>query len=115
MENLNLDEKKIYSLKLLSKHPDRIPVIIEKCENYKLENYKYLLPKDITFSVFLGIIKTKMNNACNSKQAIFTFVKTVDDSYLMVPMSETIENIYSKHKQPDNFLYFKFGIENTFG
>jgi len=137
MDNKTFEENKYYSNRLTHKYPDRIPVIIEKNEHIVLENYKYLLPKNITISQFMSIIRTKMNIA--SKQALFTFVKSYSsskesysslkesynsqkesynsqkESYILVPMSETIENIYNVHKNRDGFLYIKFGIENTFG
>jgi len=130
MDNKTFEENKYYSNRLTYKYPDRIPVIIEKNEHIVLENYKYLLPKNITISQFMSIIRTKMNIA--SKQALFTFVKSYSsskesynsqkesynsqkESYVLVPMSETIENIYNVHKNRDGFLYIKFGIENTFG
>jgi GABA(A) receptor-associated protein len=123
MDNKTFEENKYYSNRLTYKYPDRIPVVIEKNEHIVLENYKYLLPKNITISQFMSIIRTKMNIA--SKQALFTFVKSYSSSkesynsqketYILVPMSETIENIYNVHKNGDGFLYIKFGIENTFG
>ena len=130
MDNKTFEENKYYSNRLTYKYPDRIPVVIEKNEHIALENYKYLLPKNITIGQFMSIIRTKMNIA--SKQALFMFVKSYNspkesynspkesynspkESYVLVPMSETIENIYNIHKNGDGFLYIKFGIENTFG
>jgi GABA(A) receptor-associated protein len=128
MEDKTFEQKKYYSNNLLYKYPDRIPLIIEKNENIILENYKYLLPKNINMSQFISIIRTKMNIA--SKQALFTFVKSSStesynsskesynsstESYVLIPMNESIENIYNIHKNEDGFLYIKFGIENTFG
>ena len=110
----NLEERIEYSARLMYKHPDRVPIIIEKNEKIaiKIENYKYLLPKKINISEFMRIMRTKMNIA--ETQAIFTFVKS-GDNYILVPMNETIESIYNLYKSKDNFLYIKFGIENTFG
>lgn len=113
MDHYSLDEKKLYSNKLMNKYPDRVPIIIEKTETVELDNYKYLLPKHINLSTFIAIIKTKMK--ITKTQAIFTFVKGPDNNYMMVPMNETIESIYQSYKSQDGFLYFKFGIENTFG
>jgi len=130
MDNKTFEENKYYRNRLTYKYTDRIHIIIEKNEHIVLENYKYLLPKNITISQFMSIIRTKMNIA--SKQALFTFVKSYSsskesynsqkesynsqkESYVLVPMSETIENIYNVHKNRDGFLYIKFGIENTFG
>jgi GABA(A) receptor-associated protein len=123
MENKTFQERIYCSNKFLHKYPDRIPLIIEKNEkneNIVLENYKYLLPKDVTMSQFISIIRTKMN--ITSKKALFTFVKnskesynSPKESYVLVPMNESIGNIYSIYKNDDGFLYIKFGIENTFG
>jgi hypothetical protein len=109
MENLSLIE---VSTRLITKYPDRIPVIIEKTKDIILQNYKYILPKNISMCTFLSTIRTKMN--ITEKQAIFTFVKN-GNNYVLVPMNETMGSIYNIHKSKDNFLYIKFGIENTFG
>jgi GABA(A) receptor-associated protein len=127
----SLNERIIYSQRLLSKYPDRIPLVIEKTEFIELENYKYLLPRNLLVSEFMCIIKTKMNKALDEKKAIFTFVKSnacsvasqspkeiackSSENYILIPMSETVENVYNIHKNSDGFLYIKFGVENTFG
>ena len=114
MEKKTIEDKQFQFNKLRCKYPDRIPVIIEEnpsCK-LKLKNYKYLVPKEISMSQFLYIIRTNMN--IGEKQAIFTFVKNGKD-YILVNMNELIENIYNNFKCEDNFLYIKFGIENTFG
>ena len=120
-----LEERIIYSRRLFNKYPDRIPVVIEKTEFISLDNYKYLLPNNLLVSEFMCIIKTKMNKALDEKKAIFTFVKSSHEvetcksnaqgSYLLIPMNQTIQEIYNIHKNPDGFLYIKFGVENTFG
>jgi hypothetical protein len=109
-----LKEKIDYSNVLLKKYPDRIPVIIEKCDFLELSNYKYLLPKQMYVSYFLTIIKTKMNKTFDSRKAIFTFVKS-GTGYLLINLNENMENVYNQFKEPDGFLHIKFGIENTFG
>ena len=108
----NVEQNLDYSARLLVKYPDRVPVIIEKSDHVTLPNYKYLLPKSITTSTFMTIIKTKINIA--STQALFTFIKS-NETYLLIPMNETMGEIYKMFKQPDGFLYMRFGIENTFG
>jgi GABA(A) receptor-associated protein len=113
METLKTaEERTLYCQRIMKKHPDRIPVIIEESDKIKLDNYKYLLPKEATLATFLSIIRTKINTT--EKQALFTFVKSYN-GYIMCPLSETMENLYKTHRSEDNFLYMKFGIENTFG
>ena len=101
------EERSLYCQKIMKKHPDRIPVIIEQSDTIKLDNYKYLLPKEVTLATFLSIIRTKINTT--EKQALFTFVKSYN-GYIMCPLSETMENLYQNHRSEDNFLYMKFGI-----
>ena len=108
-----LQERIIYSNRLIYKHPDRVPVIIEKGE-IELENYKYLLPKDMFICNFLSIIRTKLNKTFDSRKAIFTFVKGEKD-YFLIKLNETFKNVYNDYKNVDGFLYIKFGVENTFG
>ena len=107
-----IEQRIDHSTRLLIKYPERVPVIIEKNEHITLENYKYLLPKAITFCTFMSIIKTKINIASN--QALFTFIKS-NATYVLIPMNENMGEIYKMFKQPDGFLYIRFGIENTFG
>jgi hypothetical protein len=87
-------------------------ILVLIISNDSLPNYKYLLPKEITACTFISIIKTKINIA--STQALFTFIKSNDD-YVLIPMNETMSEIYKMYRQPDGFLYMRFGIENTFG
>ena len=56
--------------------PSATYLVIEKTEFIELENYKYLLPRNLLVSEFMCIIKTKMNKALDEKKAIFTFVKS---------------------------------------
>ena len=106
----SLEERQSYSARLMIKHPDRIPVIIEN--NLKLDNYKYLLPKSLLFSEFLVIIRKKIT--LNKFEAIYSFVKN-ENEYILVPMRESIGELYNRYKNLDNFFYIRFGIENTFG
>ena len=106
----SLKERQSYSSRLMNKHPDRIPVIIEN--NLKLDNYKYLLPKSLLFSEFLAIISKKIT--LNKFEAIYSFVKN-ENEYILVPMRDTIGELYNRYKNIDNFFYIRFGIENTFG
>ena len=104
--------KNFKNLMLINKYPDRIPVIIEKNEKIILTNYKYLVPKKLFMSGFINMIRTNMS--ITEKQAIFIFVKSCK-GYVLVPMNESMENIYNLYKCDDSFLYIKFGLENTFG
>ena len=113
MDNYSFGERILQSNILLNKYPDRIPLVIENNSDFNEKiNKKYLLPKDLLFGGFFNIIKTKIK--LDRKQAIFMFVKN-GNNYVLIPVGETIGDIYNIYKNEDGFLYIKFGIENTFG
>ena len=106
----SLPERKLYSQRLLNKYPDRVPLVLESCGNVKdtLVKNKYLMPRHIKMSELMVIFRTSIK--IDSKKAIFIFV----DNYL-IPMNDLVEQVYSKYKSEDGFLYIKYSYENTFG
>jgi GABA(A) receptor-associated protein len=108
------EERVLYSQKLLTKYPDRIPVIIEK-NKYDKSNVtidptkcKYLIPKHLHISQLIILIRK--NIKIDSNKAIFIFIDN-----LLVPTSSSIETIYNEHKDKDGFLYVSYSCESTFG
>ncbi len=102
------------SSRIMNKYPDRIPIICEKMNNSKnkdlptIDKSKYLVPKDLTLSQFLYVIRNRMK--LPSEKAIFLFIGgTIPAS------SELILNIYSRYKDSDGFLYITYSGENVFG
>ncbi len=99
------------SAKLLAKHPDRLPIIVEIAEGSTLpdiEKHKYLVPNDTTIGQFMSILRTRMT--LTAETALFIFV----DNQLP-PATATIGSLYEKHKGVDNFLTFFLSGESTFG
>ena len=114
--------KKSYSLKhrieessrIREKYPDRCPVIVQK--HYRSENdvpdldkTKYLVPSDLSVGQLLYVIRKRMKLPC--EKALYMFL----GSGIMLATSETMVNIYRNHRDDDNFVYFFFNTENTFG
>jgi len=102
------------SSRIINKYPDRIPIICEKMNDSKnkdlptIDKSKYLVPKDLTMSQFLYVIRNRMK--LPSEKAIFLFVGgTIPSS------SELILNIYSRYKDLDGYLYITYSGENVFG
>lgn len=97
---------------MISKYPDRIPIIIEKhkgCEYInQLESCKYLVPKEMTMGQFIAMIRSKIK--LEPSTGMFVFVNN-----LLVPNSCCIESLYNEHKDDDGFMYMKYSAENTFG
>ena len=100
------------STKVKNKHSDRIPCIVEKCHKChkisSIDKKKFLVPNDLTMGQFIYIIRRRLK--ISPQEAIFIFV---NDS--IPSSSSSISEIYSKHKDLDGFLYFRYSSENTFG
>ena len=111
--NYSLEDRKKESIRVIGKHPDRIPIICEKHEKAscilpQVDKYKYLVPNDLTIGQFIYVIRKRIH--LTPEQAIYLFVDGT------IPQSnETINTVYHKHKDKDGFLYISYTNENTFG
>lgn len=107
----SFDQRSNEAKKILSKYPDRVPVIVEKHYNCKMPNInknKYLVPGDLTVGQFLYVIRKRIKiNPC---KAIFLFVDGI-----LPPTSELMQTLYEEKKEIDNFLYITYSSENVFG
>ncbi len=102
-------QKEVKSLSM--RHPSRVPVLIYPADKSqpRIEKNKYLVPKDISMSQFLYIIKKYIS--IQSNEAIFLYTKNNS----IVNSSKMIAEVYNDHKSEDDFLYFIYSVENTFG
>ena len=100
------------SNKVLDKHPNRIPCIVEKCPKCNkvatIDKKKFLVPCDLTIGQFIFVIRKRLK--ISPHEAIFIFVNNT-----IPPSTSTISEIYNKYKDLDKFLYFLYSSENTFG
>ena len=101
--------------RILSKYPDRIPIIIERSEECSndipvVDKKKYLVPNDITTGQFTYIIRKRIE--LEPEKAIFLFA---GEDFTIPPSSSLISEIYNNFKDEDGFLYFTYSGENTFG
>jgi GABA(A) receptor-associated protein len=101
------------SNRILTKYPDRIPVICEKNANASkdcpiIDKNKYLLCRHATVGQFIYVIRKRLNIPAN--KALFLFIgNTIPSS------TNSILSLYSHYKESDNFLYINYSFENTFG
>lgn len=99
------------SKNIITKYPDRVPVIVEKQETsdvVDIDKNKFLVPCDLTVGQFVYVIRKRMKMP--PEKAIFVFV----DNH--IPMqSSLMSSIYDQSKDKDGFLYIKYAGENTFG
>ena len=100
------------SKSIIKKYPDRIPVIVEKNKNSKIndiDKQKYLVPNDLTVGQFIYVIRKRIK--LTPEKAIFIFV---GDNVLPANTS-LMSTIYDYYKHEDGFLYITYSGENTFG
>lgn len=99
------------SSRIMEKYKDRIPIIVLKhksCELPTIDKHKYLVPKDMTFSQFIFIIRKRIH--LNPSQSLFVSVGNQ-----LANGSSLVCNIYERFKDKDGFLYVVYTSENTFG
>lgn len=104
-------QKQNESTKIILKYPDRVPVIVNKCNKStlnKLKKNKFLVEKDMTFTNFIFTIRK--NIELDKSHALFTLVNNT-----LVNGNQTMGEIYNDHKNEDGFLYVVYTSENTFG
>jgi len=107
--NTTFEERKEQALGLINKYPERSPIIVtNNNNNIPIKQHKFLVPRDLTLSQFIHIIKNRNN--INSQTALFTFINnTIPNS------TQRIGNLHKKYKDDDFFLYIDITSENTFG
>lgn len=110
-KNISFEKRILESSRIINKHPDRIPIIVCKCDNCELpdiDKQKYLVPKDMNLGQFIYVIRKRIK--LESSQALFILVNNS-----LQPSNKSIKEIYHDYKDKDNFLYVIYSSENTFG
>lgn len=99
--------------RIQAQYNDRVPIIVEVARSNNqltLNSKKFLVPCVISVGGFLGEIRKQAN--VSPEEAIFIFC---GNGGVLVPTSNTMEEIYEKYKDEDGFLYITVALENTFG
>ena len=106
----SLEARKEESKRILSKYPQRIPVICERANNNikDLDKKKYLIPNDLKMIDFLMVVRRRLQLPAH--QSIFVFVNDK-----LINGSELMSVIYENEVDDDGFLYVMYGGESTFG
>jgi len=110
-EKFDFEKRADEATRIKKKYPDRIPVIVEKAQQSNipdLDKHKYLVPKDITVSQFIYVLRKRVK--IKAEEAIFLFINNS-----LPTSSELMSTIYENNKDEDQFLYATFSGENTFG
>lgn len=98
------------SQEILQAYQNKVPIIITSSpkSGIQLEKTKFIVPKNITLREFHCILLKYIQK--NSKQSVMLFIDNT------LPLNtESVSNLYSKHKSEDGFLYMTVSRENTFG
>ena len=112
-KNTKFEDRRSESNKVLSKYPDKIPVIVERmknCENVaKIDKNKFLVPNELTVGQFLFVIRKRLK--LSADQAIFVFI----NGTVLPPTSSLLASLYRQYKSDCGFLYISYSGESTFG
>ena len=111
-ERLSLKERKRQAEVVLKKHPDRIPIIVEREKKTKnipvIDRCKYLVPKDFSVAQLLYVVRKRIK--LSPEQGLFFFIGNQ-----LVMTSALLSEMYEKYKDQDGFLYVNYAGENVFG
>lgn len=109
----DLEARKASAASIRAKHPDRIPVIVDKRSGDSslpdIDKKKFLVPADLTIGQFMYVIRKRIKLA--PEQAIFLFVA----AGTLPPSVATLQSVYDQHHDEDGFLYMTYSGENFFG
>lgn len=99
--------------KLRTKYPDRVPVIAccdpRSRDLPAMDRHKFLSPMSITVGEMCFVIRKRMRLA--PEQALFVFC----EDGTLPNTSALLSDVYSVHRNHDNYLYLIYAAENTFG
>ena len=110
-EEYNFERRCKESKNIIKKYPDRIPIIVKKVYNSDIPiiyKNRYLVPKHLTISEFICILRKKIN--LSKEKSIIIYADNT-----VLSCCSTIDKIYEEYKSPDDFLYLYYSGENTFG
>jgi GABA(A) receptor-associated protein len=110
-EKYSLEARKAEITRILTKYPDKIPVIVEKNKKSHvtdIDRHKYLIPSDVTVGQFIFVIRKRLK--LKPEEAIFIFINNT-----IPPTCSLLSMVYAQHKEEDGFLYVTYSGENTFG
>ena len=111
MEKLSFEQRVKESSRLMNKYPNRIPVIVKKSQNSKIQDIdknKFLVPSDQTIGQMVYVIRNRIK--LSQEKGLFVFVNNI-----LPPTGEILSEVYKSHKDPDGFLYITYACENVFG
>eukprot|EP00731_Ephydatia_muelleri_P027023 Em0018g1123a len=110
-EEKPFETRQAEAAKIREKHPDRVPVIVEKVPGGRiseLDRKKYLVPGDLTVAQFMHVLRQRIQ--LGATESIYLMVGGVTPT-----TSASMSMIYQDHKDEDGFLYMAYNGENSMG
>lgn len=95
---------------ILTKYPERIPVICERIsvDVPEIDRKKFLCPDDLSLANFMYVIRKRLK--LTPEKSIYLFINGK-----IHQMSKLLSQIYDEEKDKDGFLYINYTSESTFG
>jgi GABA(A) receptor-associated protein len=114
-DNPDAEKRKEESTKILSKFPDKVPVICEKDPNSKIlheiDKSKFLVSNDLTGSQFNYMVRKKLG-VKDEESAFYLLV----NGSVTITGDNTMSEIYESYKNPeDGFLYIIYTSTQIWG
>ncbi|KAI4812013.1 hypothetical protein JOQ06_025838 [Pogonophryne albipinna] len=106
-----LDVRRAEGERVRTKHPDKIPIIVEKSPRSRapeLDKKKYLVPSDLTVGQLCFLIRQRVS--LRPEEALFFFVNNS-----LPPSSSPLSAVYEEHHEEDLFLYMTYSNESVYG
>ncbi|XP_038991691.1 autophagy-related protein 8i-like [Hibiscus syriacus] len=111
LEERTLEQRQEESKTILTKYPDRVPVMIERYSMTDLpdiEKNKFLVPRDMSVGQFIHILTRRLQ--LSPGKALVVFVNNT-----LPQTASLMGSVYSSFKDEDGFLYMCYSTEKTFG
>lgn len=116
--SLPLTQRREEARRQKAKQPTCIPAFIDRINVHDPETktHKFLLRLDDSLAEVWNKIRNKTlgSDAISAYQSVILFVG-LDHKRTIVPMSQTVRQLYQDYHADDNILYLTYTVENTLG
>ncbi|RXI09593.1 hypothetical protein DVH24_036057 [Malus domestica] len=109
-DEFKFDQRIEESRDMVTKYPDRVPVIVESTRGAIFLRWKEKIPcpRDMSVGQFIYVLSSRLHLAPGT--ALFVFVKDT-----MPQTASLMDSVYESFKDVDGFLYLCYSTEKTFG
>jgi GABA(A) receptor-associated protein len=117
MDILNNKDKKTKLresvLKIKEKYPDRVPIFVLRSKHDKvlpnINMNKFVVPSQLTVGELMNVVRKRID--LGQEISMFFFI----EEKILICNTDSIGELYDKHKNEDGLLLMYYCGENTFG